>query len=217
MKSGKNDMIRSKLKFLPLIICILLILFFFNKEITVQQILDYTPTNPILAALFILLFYALKSISFVFPILILQIATGHLFNMPIALLINFIGRAVTITIPYWIGRFSGSDIIYSLTQKYPQLNEITVEQKKSPCFLSFLLRTFCFLPGDAVSMYLGAIKIPFLYYFEGSIAGTTLGVILSTIFGASIRRPSSVAFWLSASLMTLMAIVSFIVYLKRKK
>ena len=43
------------------------------------------------------------------PIAVLQIAAGHLFQTPAALLINFLGRAVTLTIPYWAGRFSGSD------------------------------------------------------------------------------------------------------------
>lgn len=45
--------------------------------------------------------------------------SGHLFQIPVALLINFLGRAITLSIPYWGGRFSGSGMISSLQGKYP--------------------------------------------------------------------------------------------------
>ena len=79
-------------------------------------------------------------------------------------------------------------------------------------FISFLLRTFIFLPGDAVSLYLGATKIPFPHYLAGGVLGTTLGVVLSTILGSSIKEPGSPAFILSASLMVFVAIISTILY-----
>lgn len=209
------------LKALPLMVCavIMILLLSSGKEITVEMILSYTPKAPFTAALIILLLYAFKSISFVFPIAVLQIATGHLFATPFALLVNFLGRAVTLTIPYWIGRFSGSDAVDDLSEKYPKLKEICSRQKQHPLFISFLLRKFSFLPGDGVSLYLGAAKIPFPSYLAGGILGTTLGVVLSTILGSSITDPASPAFWLSASLMAITAIASSLLYLysSRKK
>lgn len=65
-------------------------------------------------------------------------------------------------------------------------------------------------------MYLEAIKAPFLYYLEGSILGTALGVILSTVFGSSITEPNSPAFWLSALLMALTALISLLFYIKSR-
>jgi len=188
MKLQKNKKIIPFLKSLPLIICVTFIILFLvsGNDITVQTVLNYTPEAPFAAALVILLFYALKSVSFVFPIAVLQIATGHLFQTPIALLINFLGRAITLSIPYWVGRCSGSDLINSLQKKYPKLKEICDKQGQHPIFISFLLRTFIFLPGDAVSLYLGAIQIPFTYYLTGGILGTTLGVICSTVLGSHI-------------------------------
>lgn len=219
MKPQKNKRPITFLKTIPLIICIIFIVLFLasGNDITVQTILDYTPESPFAAAIVILLLYALKSVSFVFPIAVLQIAAGHLFQTPIALLINFLGRAVTLSIPYWVGRFSGSDLVNNLQGKYPKIKENCDKQGQNPVFISFLLRTFCFLPGDAVSLYLGAIKIPYPYYITGGVLGTTLGVVLATILGASITEPGSPAFWLSASLMALMAIISVIFYLRNNK
>lgn len=203
------------LKFLPLAACAVFMVLFLasGREITVQTVLNYTPQSPFTAAMVILLLYALKSVSFVFPIAVLQIAAGHLFQTPAALLINFLGRAVTLSIPYWVGRFSGSDMMDSLQKKYPKIEQICREQEQKPIFISFLLRTFCFLPGDAVSMYLGAARIPFPYYLTGGVLGTTLGVVLSTIFGSSITEPGSPAFWLSAFLIALTAAASFSFYI----
>lgn len=219
MKPQKNKRLIRFLKTLPLIVCIIFIFLFLESgnNITVQTVLSYTPESPFMAAIVILLLYALKSVSFVFPIAVLQIATGHLFQTPVALLINFFGRAVTLSIPYWVGRLSGSDLINSLQGKYPKLKEISDKQEQNPVFISFLLRTFCFLPGDAVSLYLGATRIPFPYYLAGGVLGTTLGVVLATILGSSITEPGSPAFWLSASLMAFMAIISAIIYMRNDK
>lgn len=212
----KNRITKILFKSLPLVICLILIILILasGEEITVQTVLNITPKSPAAAAVAILALYALKSISFVFPIVVLQIATGHLFPTPLALLINFLGRAITLSIPYWIGRFSGSGLVEQLTNKYPKLDEIRSRQGQNPLFLSFALRTFCFLPGDAVSLYLGAMKIPFRHYLAGGVLGTTLGVVLSTVLGANITRPGSPAFLLSAFLMALAAVASVVYYIK---
>ena len=219
MKPQKNKKMIPFLKFLPLMVCIVFIILFLasGNDITVQTILEYTPESPFAAAIVILLLYALKSVTFVFPIAVLQIATGHLFRTPVALLINFLGRAVTLSIPYWVGRFSGSDMIRNLQGKYPKLKEICDRQGQNPVFISFLLRTFSFLPGDAVSLYLGATGIPFSYYIMGGVLGTALGVVLATILGSSITEPGSPAFWLSASLMAFMAVISSVFYLRNSR
>lgn len=218
MKAHKRERIKRLLKFLPVIICAAFIILPLasGKEITVEAVISYTPEAPLAAAFVILLLYALKSMSFVFPVAVLQIATGHLFRTPAALLINFSGRAITLTIPYLAGRFSGADTVKKLTGKYPGLDEICSRQGQNPLFISFMLRTFVFLPGDAVSLYLGAIKIPFPYYLAGGILGTALGVVLATILGSSITEPGSPAFLLSAFLMTLAAVLSAVYYIKNK-
>lgn len=217
MKSDKKR--TTFLKLLPILICavFLILVLTSGEELTVQTVLDYTPKSPAAAALVILLLYALKSVSVVFPIAVLQIATGHLFPTPAALLINFLGRAITLSIPYGIGRFSGSGMAESLREKHPRLDELCSRHGQNPLFISFLLRTFCFLPGDAVSLYLGAIKIPFPCYLAGGSLGTALGVILSTILGSSISTPGSPAFLLSASLMVLVAVISALFYIHGRR
>lgn len=75
MKPQKNRKIITFLKSLPLIVCIICIAVFLasGNDITVQTVLSYTPESPFAAAIVILVLYALKSVSFVFPIAVLQL------------------------------------------------------------------------------------------------------------------------------------------------
>ena len=102
MKPQKNRKIIAFLKSLPLIVCMMLIVLFLvsGNDITVQTVLEYTPESPFAAAMVILLLYALKSVTFVFPIAVLQIATGHLFRTPVAVSL-YLG-ATGIPFPYYI-------------------------------------------------------------------------------------------------------------------
>ena len=184
-----------------------------------ERILRYTPEEPVKAALLMLGLYAVKSVSFIFPIAILQLAVGHLFATGTALLVNFLGRAVTLALPYWMGRFSGASMVESLTAKYPKLKTVVDYQNGNCLYISFFMRTLNFLPGDAVSLFLGAEKIPFGTYMAGGVLGTLPGVILATIFGANIKNPKSPAFWLSAVLLVMISVFSILIHrhISRKK
>lgn len=108
-----KKMIDNIRKYLPAVLLLVLLLFCirYREDLSVEKILRYTPKEPVKAALLMLVFYAVKSVSFVFPIAVLQLAVGHLFSTGTALLVNFLGRAVTLALPYWMGRFSGSSMV----------------------------------------------------------------------------------------------------------
>lgn len=217
----KNKHYSSLLKYLPLILCIILIVCYlgFSEDITVQTILDYTPDNLLAAACILLLFYAVKSITIVFPIIILEVAGGHLFAPIPAIIVNTLGIAIGYIISYWIGHFSGTDAINKLLKKYPAFDIIVQKQNSNSSFMCFFLRTLFILPGDAVSIYLGAVKTPFRRYLITSTLGSLPSTVLATLFGASITEPSSPMFWISILLMTLYAGCSLFVYhvYKQKK
>ena len=95
-----KKMIDNIRKYLPVVFLFVLLFFCirYRKDLSVEKILRYTPKEPVKAALLMLVFYAVKSVSFVFPIAVLQLAVGHLFSTGTALLVNFLGRAVTLAI-----------------------------------------------------------------------------------------------------------------------
>lgn len=204
----------SVLKYLPLILCIILIIWYLSniKEISVQTILDYTPDNLLAAALVLLFLYALKSFSIVFPVLFLEVAAGHLFSPTVALIINITGIVIGIIISYFIGYFSGSEAIAKVANIHPAIEKIIQKQNRNPFFTCFFLRTLYILPRDAVSIYLGAVKFPFGTYLVASTLGSLPSTVLATMFGTSVTEPTSPLFWLSILLMILFAGGSLLFY-----
>ena len=94
------------------------------------------------------------------------------------------------------------------------------KQQNHSFFLCFFLRAISCLPGDLVTMYLGATHTPFWHNFLGGTLGILPGMIPATIMGVSIQNPSSPAFWISAALSVGLAILStvlYYVYLKHQK
>ena len=56
---------------------------FSGQKISVDAILAYTPSEPILAVLFLWLAFALKSLSLVFPVVALFAVSGQLSRSPL--------------------------------------------------------------------------------------------------------------------------------------
>lgn len=208
----------SLLKYLPFVLCLILIVCYlgFSEKITVQTVLDYTPDNLIAAAFILLILYAFKSFTIIFPIIILEVAVGHLFTTIPAILINILGTLIGYIIAYFIGYFSGSKVVTKSAKKYPALANILKKQSENSFFTCFFLRTLCVLPGDAVSMCLGAVKSPFPMYLISSLLGSLPSTILATLFGASITEPTSPMFWISIVLMALYSGIVLLIYKKRK-
>lgn len=181
-------------------------------DFSVQALLEFTPEDPTKAAIVLLLLYALKSATIFFPIIVLEIAAGHLFSPLVALGINFAGILIVLTIPYGIGHFGGIDAIQKVVQKYPRLGEIIDKQQEGPFFLCFFLRVISCLPGDIVTMYLGATRMPFWKNIIAGTLGILPGMILATFLGSSIQDPESPAFWISAILMVTLSLLSLLLY-----
>lgn len=206
-------------RFAPLVICLLLMAAYLlsGEDITIDTLKGFAPAAPLLAVAFMVALYAFKSLTVVFPIIVLNVLGGFLFEPLQALLVNCLGVAVELALPYWIGRLSGADFIHRLESKYPKFGRIFGERSHDQVFLSFFLRAVFCLPGDLVSMYFGAISMPFGKYMLGSFLGMLPGTIAATLLGMSITDPTSPLFWVSVGLTVGVSILSFVVYYLYKK
>ena len=91
------------------------------------------------------LFFALKSLTIMFPLSILYLRSGILFTPFIAVMVSMVGLTTTITIPYWIGRYSGEDIIQYIGTRYPKVQQLTGYQNENAFLYALLpeLLDFC--------------------------------------------------------------------------
>ena len=194
-------------------------LFWFNRDkFTLDGVLMMSPANRVLAALVLLGLFALKSLSVVMYCGILFAASGILFPLPIAIIINLCGSAIMCTISYLMGRQLGAGAVEELRKKYPKLEVLKDMRRGNDFFYSFLLRALNILPLDVTSAYLGAAGLKYTPYLWGSQAGMLSSCVLFPILGMNINTPMSPEFLISLGIegcVSLGAITGFI--LLRKK
>ena len=135
----------------------------------------------------------------VFPVMLLFAVSGQLFPLPAALAVNTVGIAITLSVPYWIGRFSGRDLTERLLVKYPKLREVRAMRQRNNFFFSFLTRAIGLLSCDVLSLYFGNTRMPYLPYVTGAVLGFLPDVVCATILGDQIKNVGSPAFWITVA------------------
>ena len=168
--------------------------------------------NPWLAAAVLLAMFALKSVSVFFYAGILYAASGILFPLPIAVLVNLCGTAIMTTLPYCIGRRLGANAVQTVI-----LREMRGENDF--CF-SFLSRANGVLPSDVVSFYMGAIRLRLPQYLAGCLLGMLPTNLTFPLMGMNIRQPGSAEFLTALSVQVIYSVISVAVFLlirKRKR
>ena len=165
-----------------------------GQPLSVNTILAYTPENEALAAAILLAFFALKSLTVVFPLSVLYLASGVLFDTPRSVLVSTLGLAIALTIPYGFGRCAGRQTVRRLRRTYPKAAKIAAYQERDPFFACFITRIVGFLPGDVVSLYFGACGVPYPLYLTAGVTGSLLSVLTTTLLGEKLSDPFSKAF-----------------------
>lgn len=183
-----------------------------GRTVELEDLLHYTPSQPLLAVLFLWVVFALKSLSLVFPVLLLFAVSGRLFPLPVALLVNLVGIAITISIPYWIGRGAGRDLTIELQEKYPRLSELRELRHQNNFFFSFLVRAIGILSCDAVSLYFGNTRMPYLPYVLGGVLGFLPDLVCATVAGMQMSDLHSPWFYITIAINLLICTLAYLFY-----
>jgi Uncharacterized conserved protein len=172
-----------------------------RNKITVDAIINYTPSNLVLAAFVLLLLFALKSLSIFFFSGILYTASGLMFDLPVALLVNSLGLVVMLSEGYVMGRYFGSDLVGTIAEKYPKIEAILHLEDRRPFLFTLLLRMMKLINFDLGSIYMGASRAKFAPYAVASFISAIPDLILYAVVGGGI-----------SSLSPSMVIVAGVVY-----
>lgn len=199
---------------------IILLVCIINKDkFTIQNIVELSPSNVVLAVLAIWGLFALKSLSIVIYCGILYAASGLLFPLYISIPVSIVGTAIMTTVPFLLGRRYGIEKATALMEKYPKLKSIHEIRSENDFFFSFLIRIAGRLPSDPVSMYMGATNTNYPAYLFGSLLGMLPGAIAITILGTSITDIRSPLFKIAVAaeiLITIISVTVFAFYIKKK-
>ena len=173
------------------------VVFHFRDRITVETLMAYQPKNLFLAAMGMVGVFALKGVSIVIYSGLLYTVTGLLFPAPLAILVNILGSFAMVSIPYWIGRKTGNGTAQYIVAKYPKAAAIQKLRSDNDFLFGFLVRIVGHLPSDIVSVYMGAIGMPYGAYIAGSMMGMLPHMITFPLLGGSIRDWHAPVFWVA--------------------
>ena len=199
---------------------IILAAFLNRDKLTVDGILHFTPKNLWLAALVILGMFALKSISMVLYSGILFVADGILFPLPVAILVNILGAAIMLSIPYVIGNRMGASAVAYIKGKYPKAEKLGAYRTENDFLFAFILRIIGVVPCDIASLYMGAVQVAYPKYLLGGLLGILPAMILYPIMGMGIKDIHAPQFWIALSiklaLMAGTAIASYVIERRKR-
>ena len=210
----------QKIVTLAVWLTIILICVINKDKITVDAIVNFTPQNTFIAICTILLLFAFKSITVVVYGGILYAASGIMFSLPVAIIVNTIGTVIMVSIPFLIGKKAGKKTLDNILHKNSKLEILSDIPNRNELFVSFFTRIVGFLPADLVGMYLGASGISYKKYLLGSVGGLYSAVISFSVMGMSADDVTSPGFIIAVTVEILLMIVSVILYLiwrKKKK
>lgn len=191
-----NTLDRAKLKkYIPVAVmaCMVVAAAVFvltNGNITVDLLLSYTPRDKFLAAVIILVLYALKSQTVIILYGVIAAAAGIIFDLPTALLVNTLGSVVCISVPYFMGRASDGVLVEGLLAKHEKLRR-TYEQNKNNTFLVALILRVLNLSNDLLGLFFGSLKAPYFEYLASSFLGIVPAMVLYTMLGSDLDFTST--------------------------
>lgn len=179
----------------------------YRHALTAEAISRHSPQTGAWAALFLLVLYAVKSLSVCFPLSALEAAGGLLFPFPLALAVNLAGVATAQTLPFLLGRRSREGLD-ALVERYPRLTVLRTLHRENDTLFVFLLRLAGASPGDLVSLYLGAAGVPPVTYLLAGLAGSLPRVAAATYLGTALANPGGGRLWLSVSVNAAITVFS---------
>ncbi len=184
---------------------------------TVENIVNFAPENTAAAICIMLVLFALKGITVIVYGGILYAASGILFSLPVAICVNLAGTVLMTSVPFFIGKRAGSDLLDQLVRKNKRLELLRDAPKQNEFLFSFAVRMIGLLPGDLVGMYSGACGLTFGHYVCGTVAGMFPSIIAFSVMGVSAHDISSPVFLISVGSEILLMLLSLSAYLLWRK
>ena len=188
-KTKKNEklikllQILSAVFMLSMVVTMLVLMKKFNINIdNAAEFATYIKGGTFTVGLIIIAFTVIKSFALVFPPAVIFAVSGLLIdNLWVAILINFIGVALSVIMPYYLGRFTGKDMLDTLKEKFPKIKKLDDFAGKNEFMVVYVVKASGVIPSDLMNVVYGAMNINFMKYFIASNIGMLPFNILFTL------------------------------------
>ncbi len=186
---------------------------------TADQLTQYLTGGAFTIALIMIGFSIVKSFALIFPPAVLFVLSGLVFDAYWkAVLVNAVATALSLILPYFLGRFTGKDMVQSLSKRFKAIRKLDDFTGENDFAVVLVFKAGGFLPSDLSSLLFGAMDIPFWPYFLASNLGMLLLNCLWTLVGykGDLSNPLSFLYALPALVFAILAAVGMSVYKKKK-
>ncbi len=123
-----------------------------------------------------------------FPASVLTILAGNLYGLPFGLAMAVVAGTISSIIPYFAGRwlFGSATDAEEENEDIGRLMKFANALRENP-FQTVITMRLLFLPYDAVTIFAGSLKIPFVPFFFATMLGNVVGAIPYVALGASVE------------------------------
>lgn len=213
-KYGKLIKILQLLSFVFMITMLVVCVVFLSKNnisvSNVDALTKYLTGGTITVALIIIGFSIVKSFALIFPPAVLFVLSGIVFgDLKTAVLVNCIASALSLVLPYFLGRFMGVEVVDSLKNRFKAIKKLDDFTDANSFAVVFVFKAGGLMPSDLSSLIFGAMNIPFGKYFLASNLGLLILNVLWSLLGAKgdLSNPLSYLYALPALVFALLASV----------
>ena len=190
------------------VLCIILIQKYNIKVSNIPELSKIITGGTATIALVVIAFSVVKSFALVFPpAVVFSICAYMMPNYFSAFLVNLVSVALSLAIPYFLGKFTGAGMVDTLKGKFKAIKKLDDFAGANEMQTVFVVKLSGLLPGDLSSLLFGAMNTSFKNFFLGANLGMLPLVIVYTGFGTALKTVGEKP-WLTA--IPVVAIVVFV-------
>ncbi len=137
----------------------------------------------------IIVFSVVKSFALVFPPAVVFSVCAYIMpNFWVALIVNIISVFLSLSTPYFLGKFTGAGMVETLKGKFKVIKKIDDFAGANEIEMTFAIKLSGIMPGDLSSLLFGAMGISFKNYTIGANLGNLPLVVVYTFFGITLKN-----------------------------
>lgn len=199
------------------VLCIVLIQKYDIKVTNIPALSERIQGGTAVLAVGFIIFSVVKSFALIFPpAVVFSICAYMIPNLGLSLLINIVSVFLSLSIPYFLGKFTGAGMVETLKGKFKAIRKLDDFAGANETEMTFAIKLSGLLPGDLSSLLFGAMGISYKKYMIGSNLGMLPLVIVYTFFGYALRSVGEKP-WLAAIPVVVIIVFVLIASLITKK
>lgn len=171
------------------VLCIVLVKKYNIKVSNIPELSAMIKGGTATIAIGVIIFSVVKSFALVFPPAVVFAVCAYLMpNFWIALIINIVSVFLSLSIPYFLGKFTGAGMVDTLKKKFKAIKKLDDFAGANETTMTFAVKLSGLLPGDLSSLLFGAMGISYKNFMIGANLGMLPLAIVYTFFGCTLKN-----------------------------